>query len=365
MKLGKLLTYAIYLALLGALGSATSAVCLGGPLSRPPVPAPDFTLGQCMNADTLRLSEFRQQPVLLFFCDAGQVSSIHAFPYVKEWHRRYQVDGLQVLGIHCPSFEPLTIAHNAIEIISRGEIKFPIGMDMDRSVCAAYQIDTLPTYLLLEPGGTIAFESSQRKAYQKIEIAIQELLKGINPDIVHPYLMKPVRPLDDPETRILPATPMMVIGWEDGLIQGVDSTTTGKYHVYSDTREKSRGRVYLQGKWKVDRFSIYHEQLGGSSEDYIRLIYAGKDVWVLPFFEYGHQPRVYVRQDRTYLSRPAWGKDITTDRTGKPYIFMRYSIPVHIVSNQVYGAHELELIADRGAVSFYYVFFEDGVAEER
>ncbi len=327
--------------------------------------APDFTIRQCVRADSIALSDYASSPVLLFFLDAGDVPCIHAFRYANEWTRRYRNDGLVVLGIHCPQFPPLKIRYNAIEVLTRAKLRFPVGLDMDWEVTSAYAITEFPTFVLLEPGKKIFYRTSGRKKYTEVEKAIQELLRQLKPDIIHPLLFKPVSPLDDPNVEELLATPQLILGYSSGLIHDCDSTKWDQFATYEDPRDKNKGIVYLEGRWKVEERATLHEQTYSGSHDHIRVIYSGKDVWVLPYFEFGTTPRVYIKQDRFYLSDKLWGKDVECDKFGRPYIYMKYSIPKHIVRNKEYGTHELELIPESGDVGFCYFFFEGDVKPEK
>ena len=334
--------------------------------------APDFTLTQTSGRDTLMqisrrdtliLSDFRSNPILLFFFDAGEMTSLNAMPYVREWTRRYSRDGLKVMGVHMPGSEPMGLFYNAVEATSRAKINFVVGMDFDRSVYKAYAIKSLPTYLLLRPGLEIVFETSAPKPYVETERAVQNLLAELKPGIINPFFVKPFRPEDDPSMKVLPVTPKIVLGYRSGAVAGCDSTTYDKFHNYTDSGEKQRGKVYLQGYWKVGPGFISHEARLASSGDHLRVIYSGKDVWILPFFVLDSPQRIYVKQDREYLHISRWGGDIFGDLVGQPFINMRYSIPMHVVSNPSYGTHELELSPAEGDVSFYYLFFEGGTAE--
>ncbi len=365
MRIGKtnsqMLVTALLLSVLGGMGLANTAFA---PTSAPPPqPAPDFMLTQCANADTIKLSDFTRQPVLLFFYDGGDMASWNALPYVREWHRRYEGDDLKIIGIHSPGFEPLKNRVNAVEVISLAKITFPVGMDSDRSIYQTYSLKTLPAYVLLRPGGQIVFETSSPRTYVEVEKAIQKLLMEGKRDIINPFIVKPLRPLDDPDKKILRASPMVVLGYQAGVIAGCDSPAYDEFHNYFDSREREKGRVYLQGYWKVGPRSISHELKYGSSEDHLRIIYTAKDVWLLPDFPYSSPQRVYVKQDREYLRDADWGKGIQADLVGKPYISTLYSIPVHIVSNRAFGTHELELIPTGGDVAFCYLFFEGDVAD--
>ena len=84
-------------------------------------------------------------------------------------------------------------------------------------------------------------------------------------------------------------------------------------------------------------------------------------MWILPAFELGQKPKVHIKQDRSYLDPAYWGRDIMGDQLGRPQIHLQYSIPYEIVNNPEFGVHQLEIIPAEGDVSFYYLFFEDGV----
>lgn len=327
--------------------------------STPPSPAtaPDFTITQCVKADTLRLSDFREHPVLLFFFDAGHMGDMRAYPYVREWNRRYRGDGLRILGIHCPLFEPLKVWDNILTALSRADLGFPIGIDIEREVYAVYSIEVLPTFVLLRPGGEIAVTASGPRVYSETETAIQHLLTDLRPEIIHPFLVEPGVPADDPDAKTLRATPMVVLGHTSGAIADLDSSDFGKYKFYADRGGRDKGKAYLNGRWKIDEYSVSHEQEGEDMRDHVRVIYAGKDVWLLAGFEPNQAPRIYVKQDRSYLPEEIWGKDIHVDRKGIPYVRMRYAIPAHIVSNSSYGTHEIQLIMGEGKGALCYLFF--------
>jgi hypothetical protein len=324
---------------------------------------PDFTLDQCMNADTLRLSDVRDHPVLLYFFDAGDVVGRYAFRYLNEWDRRYKGDGLRIICIHCPALEVLRVWENAIIAISRADAEVPVGMDIERQVYRAYSLETLPAFLLLKPGGEVVLETSKRRAFTEIEQAIQELLKAIKPDTIHPFLLRPFNPLDDPKVKILNAMPAIMLGYGPGAVADLDSTGFGKYRIYSDSRARQKGKVFLGGNWKVDETSVSYEQIGVTAEGSIRVVYSGKDVWLLADFSHERPPRIFVKQDKSYLITGRTGLDIRFDPIGRPYIELRYPVPVHIVTNRAFGAHELELVFTGGDATVYYLFFEDGLAE--
>ncbi|HVP57965.1 MAG TPA: redoxin domain-containing protein [bacterium] len=326
-------------------------------------PAPDFVVTDLVKGDTLRLAGLDSHPVLLFFYDGADMAGVNALPYVNEWDRRYEGDGLQVIGIHSPALEQMKIRYNAVEILSRAKVSFPVGADSDRAIYRAYSLSALPTYILMKPGREIVYQTSKPLAYAETETAIQKLLAEKKPGMVNPFLVRPLRPIDDPKAKVIPATPQVNLGYQYGSVADCDSAAYDKLRNFTDSGERQKGKVYLQGYWKVGPNSVAYEAKYRSSDDHLRIIYSGKSVWLLPCFPYAAPGRVYVKQDREYLLKPYWGKAIEDDPAGKPYIYMQYSIPVNIVTNPSFGAHELEIIPGEGDISFYYLFFEGDVAQ--
>ena len=323
--------------------------------------APDFLIRECVYADSIALGDYAGSPLLIVFYDGGMVTNINTLRYAREWDRRYSGDGLRIICIHSPLFEPSKIMFNATEIVGRLDVKLPVGMDMDREVYDLYGITSLPAFVLIRPDGKIASRVAGEKVYAEAERAVQDELKRLQPGVIMPLISKPLKPWDDPEARLFAATPMMTLGHAPGNIANADSSLHGEYGEYEDLRERTRGVVYLNGKWKVGDFFVAHSDSIGGLDSHIRIIYKGKSVWVLPAFDLGTKPKVYIKQDRSYLDKGSWGKDVMGDQQGRPHIHLQYSIPYEIVSNPSFGVHQLEIIPGEGDVSFYYLFFEDGV----
>ena len=323
--------------------------------------APDFTCYQAINADTLSMSDYLEHPVLLFFVDLGNVGHARCFPYARLLDKRYKGDGLKTIGIHCPPFEPLRVYRNALTVTARADITFPVGMDTEWEVYGRYQIDSLPTLLVLRPGGEIAFKTTGTRDFRAVEEAIQKILRELKPGTILPFLLEPLQPVDDPDLEILQPTPMVLPGHASGAVADCDASAFGKYVTYTDSGEREKGLAYLQGRWKVDEHTISHEQDVFGFEDYVRLIYSGQDVWVLLDFEYGDAPKVYIKQDRSFLPGELWGRGVLADKRGRPYIQPRNAVPVHVVKNHDFGAHELRLMPAQGKLNLVYLYFEPAV----
>jgi hypothetical protein len=251
---------------------------------------------------------------------------------------------------------------NVYESTYRRKAAFPLAIDSTGAVSAAYGVTVQPSYFLVHKG-MIVLETSEPKPYAEVETAIQQVLLAGKPDIKVPFLVRPLAPADDPARKVLRAAPQIVLGYLSGAIVGADSAARDTFYNYTDSRGRERGKVYLQGYWKVGPNSMSHAARLGSSGDRIRVIYSGKEVWLLPWYPYEAPQRIYVKQDKVYPDKSVWGKDLYGDEVGMPYIRMKCSVPVHVISNKTFGTHEIELIPAEGDVALCYIFFEDGVAD--
>jgi len=105
---------------------------------RPPVddiPAPPFpTKVPWVNVAPLRMDKQRGRPVLIEFWDFCRPSSLRTLPYVKAWHERYAPDGLRVVGVHSPGFEPSRDNGAVRAAVARLGIEHPVLLDPDHQV---------------------------------------------------------------------------------------------------------------------------------------------------------------------------------------------------------------------------------------
>lgn len=316
--------------------------------------APDFRANECIKADSLILSEYFEFPVVLFFFDALDAGCFKAYPYTVNWHAKYAADGVRVIGVHCPGYRAGESWPNVVTAVARTELAFPIALDYEREIYSDFRLEDVPTLILLEPGGRIVARVSEEADYHDFESEIHKVLRTIEPDVVLPFLFE--RRKGGPGAgKFPPPTPKINLGYESGAIVNCDSTDLGEFRRYTDPGGQERGKVYLEGRWKVeDRLLTYEE----GEAAHIRVVYSGKDVWLLPYFGLNQVARVYVVQDRAPLRGDIMGRDINNDLAARTFLNMRYAIPLHVLSNAGYGTHELKIIPAEGIVSFEYLFFK-------
>ncbi len=118
----------------------------------------------------------RERPLLVEFWDFCRPNSMRTLPYVKAWHERYAAQGLRVVSVHCPGFEPSRDEQAVREAVERLEIVHPVLIDSELELWQEYENVGWPARYLFD-GRARLFEFHYGEgAYEETERAIGELL---------------------------------------------------------------------------------------------------------------------------------------------------------------------------------------------
>jgi hypothetical protein len=172
---------------------------------RPPVDtieAPPFPRDLAwVNVAPLRMDQQRGRPVLVEFWDFCRVQSLRVLPYLRGWHDRYAPDGLRLISVHAPGFEPSRDEDQVRAAVARLGIEHAVCLDTELEVWSLYDNAGWPARYLFDGRGILVDYHYGEGAYDETERALQELLGVDRP------LMAPVRPEDDPDALIVVPTP--------------------------------------------------------------------------------------------------------------------------------------------------------------
>ena len=112
--------------------------------------APNFSLVD-LNGETHKLSDYKGQGVLLNFWGTWCKACKKEMPAINDQYKQFKDQGVQILGIN--------IAESDLEVSSYTNklgVEFPILLDKTKSVMRAYNVDPLPTTVLIDKDGKIA-----------------------------------------------------------------------------------------------------------------------------------------------------------------------------------------------------------------
>jgi len=150
---------------LGGLGTAFGENNLGQ--------APDFTL-KSREGKNLRLKEYRGQVVMLNFWASWCGPCRQEMPLLDDIYKRNASLGFVLLGINVDE-KP----GDAEKILKDIPVSFPILMDGSNIVSELYQVDAMPTTILIDRDGNRRFLHRGYKAGYEIdyEQQIKQLIK--------------------------------------------------------------------------------------------------------------------------------------------------------------------------------------------
>ncbi len=138
----------------------------------------------------------RGKPMLVEFWDFCRPNSLRTLPYVKAWHERYADDGLRVIGVHCPGFEPSREEEAVREAVARLGIAHPVLIDSELVLWREYDNRGWPARYLFDGRARLFDYHYGEGAYEETELAIQELL-GVQREP-----LEPLRPEDAPGVEL-------------------------------------------------------------------------------------------------------------------------------------------------------------------
>jgi hypothetical protein len=138
--------------------------------------------------------------MLVEFWDFCRPNSLRTLPYVKAWHERYADDGLRVIGVHCPGFDPSREEAAVREAVERLGIEYPVLIDSELEVWEDYGNQGWPARYLFDGRARLFEYHYGEGAYTETELAIQELL-GVEREP-----LAPLRPEDAADAKPVPQT---------------------------------------------------------------------------------------------------------------------------------------------------------------
>lgn len=163
-------------------------------------------------------------PALVHFVDFAQLNSVRTLPYLSEWADRYRKAGLSVIGVQSPRFTFGADRETVAAGLGRLGVGFPVAIDAEHDLWAAYGCEGWPSLFLWSLGGALSWVHFGEGEYLATEIAIQEELRAIDALQPLPEPIAPLRATDAPGARVMAPTPELFPGgsWERAWTAGED-----------------------------------------------------------------------------------------------------------------------------------------------
>ena len=116
----------------------------------------DFTV-KSTEGETFKLAEHHGKVILISFWSSECTTCVLELPAFSELLKRYKTEGLEVLSVNLdPAENGLKIAN---EVWSRGDFSFHAYLDPARDVAKIFGIETVPSGVVIDRKGRMAFNS--------------------------------------------------------------------------------------------------------------------------------------------------------------------------------------------------------------
>jgi alkyl hydroperoxide reductase subunit AhpC len=97
-------------------------------------------------------------------------------PQLRDWHAKYEEQGLTIVGVHTPEFSWEKPYGKVIAATRELGIRYPVVQDNDYAIWRRYGNWAWPAAVVVDRKGVVRFTHVGEGAYARTEQVIRELL---------------------------------------------------------------------------------------------------------------------------------------------------------------------------------------------
>ena len=137
---------------------------------------------QWLNSPALSNDSLKGKVVLVDFWTYDCINCQHTLPYVKDWAKKYEKDGLVVVGVHTPEYGYERIIDNVKDQVKKLGITYPVAIDNNYAIWRAFDNQYWPAHYLIDAKGQVRYTHFGEGSYDTQEKVIQQLLEEAKAD---------------------------------------------------------------------------------------------------------------------------------------------------------------------------------------
>ena len=215
-----------------------------------------------LNSEPLGAAELTGHVVLVNFWTLTCINWLRTEPYVRAWSQAYRDDGLVVIGVHTPEFSFEHEIDRVRTATSERGIDYPVALDNDYAVWAAFDNHYWPALYFVDADGVIRDHHFGEGRYEASERVIQKLL-GVDRDLVS-VSVEGVGVEAEADWDHL-RTPETYLGSARGEhFASPGGAVTGERHAYELPERLRPDHWALAGEWTVGPENAVLDAPGGS-----------------------------------------------------------------------------------------------------
>ncbi|MCK7163947.1 cytochrome c biogenesis protein/redoxin [Enterobacter cloacae] len=130
-----------------------------------------------VNGDPVTSDSLRGKVVLIDFWTWDCINCQHTLPHVRDWAKKYQAQGLVVIGVHTPEYpweKPLASVQKAV---TKWQLPYRVVADNNYKIWNAFGNQYWPAHYYFDAKGQLRYTSFGEGNYDQQEKVIQQLLK--------------------------------------------------------------------------------------------------------------------------------------------------------------------------------------------
>ncbi|HCE8678662.1 TPA: redoxin domain-containing protein [Enterobacter cloacae] len=147
-------------------------------MTEPSSQLPSFSGGTgWVNGDPVTSDSLRGKVVLIDFWTWDCINCQHTLPHVRDWAKKYQAQGLVVIGVHTPEYpweKPLASVQKAV---TKWQLPYRVVTDNNYKIWNAFGNQYWPAHYYFDAKGQLRYTSFGEGNYDQQEKVIQQLLK--------------------------------------------------------------------------------------------------------------------------------------------------------------------------------------------
>ncbi|OGI92484.1 hypothetical protein A2933_01070 [Candidatus Nomurabacteria bacterium RIFCSPLOWO2_01_FULL_46_18] len=286
----------------------------------------------------ITISEFKGKKVVLL--DIWTYSCINCqrtIPYLNEWHKEYEDEGLVIIGLHTPEFSFEKVQRNVEKAVKDFGIKYPVVLDNDFSTWNAYKNQYWPRKYLIDIDGYIVYDHAGEGQYKETEVAIQKALReradrlGMNIE-VSSNISKPENVVSVESGKV--KSPEVYFGWARNEFLGNGVASAREEQVFYLPESISPNKLYLEGIW-----SFSYEYAENENTASIVFKYEAKNVYITAGSAGGVEIEIY--KDDVFVKK----------------VTIKDETLYTLIQDADYGKHVLRIVVPKaGLQAFTFTF---------
>jgi hypothetical protein len=139
-------------------------------------PAPDITGGPWINSEPLTMEKLRGTGGRGGVLDLRLIHCKNVIPQLRDWHGKYEKDGLTIVGVHAPEFTWERPYAKVVQATKDLKVAYPVVQDNDFAIWKRFGNRYWPALVVIDRKGIVRYTHIGEGDYEETEAMIRKLL---------------------------------------------------------------------------------------------------------------------------------------------------------------------------------------------